>query len=74
MKIFQIISQLPSKLQKAWQDLIQALTTSFELQVWQTQKNGQVCWHAYDPKTGRSACFGCEDDMRVWIEQRYYAN
>lgn len=64
---------LKSKLQNAWQRLVIAITTSSQLQVWQTHLvNGDCSWHAYDPMTGRSACFGTETEMRVWIETQYY--
>ncbi len=66
MKILEL-----SKFKLVWQYLVKALATSLELQVWQTRCNGCVSWHAYDPITKREAHFGCEEDMRMWIEQRH---
>jgi hypothetical protein len=60
-------------LSKLLRDIVTTLTTS-ELQVWQKRdRHGYTCWYAYDPMTATHTCFGSEDDMRVWIEQRYYA-
>lgn len=74
MKIADKWSPLKSKLQKAWHSLVIAITNSSQLQVWQTHlPNGDSSWHAYDPMTGRSVCFGSETEMRVWIETQYYA-
>ncbi len=33
---------------------------------------GFIFWQAYNPMTGRSACFGSEAEMRMWIEMQYY--
>ncbi|WP_335078288.1 hypothetical protein [Nostoc sp.] len=50
------------------------MTSSSDLQVWQeSDRRGHIsCWHAYDPITGRSACFGSEEEMRIWIDKCYY--
>jgi hypothetical protein len=73
MKIVDAWLLLKSKLPEMWQSLVTLLTTSSELQVWQTRlANGDYSWHAYDPMTNRSACFGSEAEMRVWIEMQYY--
>jgi hypothetical protein len=73
MKILDKWLLIKSTLQKVWHSLITVMTTSPQLQVWQTHlANGDCSWHAYDPMTGRSACFGSEADMRVWIETQYY--
>lgn len=75
MKILDGWLPLGAELQKVWQKLVKALTTSSELRVWQTfDCCGHPCWHAYDPATGRSACFGSESEIRVWVEQRYYTS
>ncbi|AFZ25485.1 hypothetical protein Cylst_3333 [Cylindrospermum stagnale PCC 7417] len=73
MKIFYTWLLVGSKCQSVWQSLVRLLTTSSELQVWQTHRGGDTAWHAYDPMTGRSACFGSEAEMRMWIEMQYYS-
>ena len=73
MKIVDRWLPIKSQLQTVWYSLVAAMTTSSQLQVWQTRlANGDCSWHAYDPMTGRSACFGSETEMRVWIETQYY--
>lgn len=45
-----------------------------EVRVWQRRDRlGHVGWHGYDPTTGDYVCFGTEDEIRSWIEQRYYS-
>ncbi|GAX38008.1 hypothetical protein [Nodularia sp. NIES-3585] len=73
MKIVEVWLRLDSKLQIFWQKLVTALSASSELQVWQkSDRSGHIYWQAYNPITGRSACFGSEAEMRVWIEMQYY--
>lgn len=56
-----------------WQRLIYTFCKGNELQVWKKRDRlGYTYWHAYDPATGYSSCFGSEAEMRVWIEQHYY--
>lgn len=55
-------------IRKLWQQFHTWLVSSSDLQVWQESD----CWRAYDPMTGRSACFGSEEEMRVWIDKCYY--
>lgn len=61
-------------LKKVWQNVLTWMYSSSELQVWhESDCKGRIsCWHAYDPITGRSACFGSEEEIRIWIEQSYY--
>lgn len=63
---------LKSKLDSVWQKLTLLFTSNSELQVWSTRdRNGDLSWHAYDPITRHYVCFGSEDDIRAWIEQRF---
>ncbi|MBW4555667.1 MAG: hypothetical protein KME59_06975 [Trichormus sp. ATA11-4-KO1] len=74
MKIVDAWLQLESKFQRVWQSLVTALSTSNELQVWQkSDRFGHIFWQAYNPATGCSACFGSEEEIRVWIEMQYYS-
>jgi len=60
--------------QRLWQHLVIWMNSSSDLQVWQEldHRGHTSCWHAYDPITGRSVCFGSEEEMRVWIDKCYY--
>ena len=61
-------------LRKYLQHFVIWMTSGSDLQVWQeSDRRGHIsCWHAYDPITGRSACFGSEEEMRIWIDKCYY--
>lgn len=60
-------------LTKLWQQFINFLSTSNELQIWQSEdRYGNTQWNAYDPATGRSTSLNSDVEMRAWIEQRYY--
>lgn len=55
-----------------WNWLIDSYTHQPEPKVWQsTDRQGQLCWHAYDPVTNRSFWCASEDEMRCWLEERY---
>ncbi|KOP24801.1 hypothetical protein AMR41_19490 [Hapalosiphon sp. MRB220] len=59
-------------LRKIWQEIINYLVASQELQVKQkTDRHGNYYWQAYDPTTGKSFMSGSESDMLAWIEQLY---
>lgn len=74
MKIINFPKQILLLMKNTWQHFLTLLVHSSELQVWQeSDRQGRTfSWHAYDPLTGRSACFGSEEEMRIWIEQSYY--
>ncbi|MBE8998170.1 MULTISPECIES: hypothetical protein [unclassified Nostoc] len=61
-------------LQKYWQHFVIWMASGSDLQVWhESDWRGHISsWHAYDPMTGRSACFGSEEEMRIWIDKCYY--
>lgn len=61
-----------NKLISLWQSVVRFLETSSEPQVWTTEdKNHQTQWNVFDPVTGQSAQFNSEEDVRVWLEERY---
>jgi hypothetical protein len=74
MQIFNFSKEILPKIKNVWQHFVTWLVSSSELQVWQeSDRRGRAfSWHAYDPLTGRSACFGSEEEMRIWIERCYY--
>lgn len=68
-----ILQALGSGLKHIWQAVATFWVGSDEVQVWQSRNRaGHVLWHAYDPKTGTSAAISTEDELRTWIEERYY--
>jgi hypothetical protein len=59
-------------LKKIGRSLIQFLSSSAELQVWQElDEQGDTSWSAYDPTTQQSVHHLSEQQMRIWIEQRH---
>ncbi|GAB4234849.1 MAG: hypothetical protein Kow00121_62530 [Elainellaceae cyanobacterium] len=56
-----------------WTRFINQVTQTPEPHVWQhSDRHGHITWHAYDPMTDRSYSSGSEDEMRQWLEERYY--
>ncbi|HZG39269.1 MAG TPA: hypothetical protein VEZ50_11370 [Nodosilinea sp.] len=43
-----------------------------ELRIWQRTRNGQPLWFAHDPVTNRTRSFHSEQDVRYWLDKRYY--
>lgn len=51
------------------------LLVSPNLHVWCTcDDQGNIWWNAYDPTSRRSVYHLSEEQMLVWVEQRYYMN
>ena len=60
-----------------FQNLKKAITNYLnnytEPKVWQSiSDQGDIIWHIYYPKTGRSGSFTSEEEARIWIEEQYY--
>lgn len=43
-----------------------------EPRIWQRTRQGQPTWFAHDPITNRTRQFSSEQDVRLWLEKRYY--
>lgn len=53
--------------------LSQPLFKQPDVQVWcRRDESGNVWWSAYDPASQRSVDHISQEQMLVWIEQRYY--
>ncbi len=58
---------------KALQGLLESLIGSNELRIWQScDRSGTTWWHVYDPITGKHSSVASEEELRIWIEKRYY--
>lgn len=54
--------------------LMHQLTGSSEPRVWQTHDAyGQTLWNANDPTTSRTIRNASENEIRIWLEERYVA-
>ncbi|MGF1567091.1 MAG: hypothetical protein ACFCVD_03285 [Nodosilinea sp.] len=58
-------------LQQRSQRLISSMTDSTNPQIRQL-RDGDLRWRAYDPISGQRASFSSENELRQWLEQRYY--
>lgn len=60
-------------LKQIWQPIARMLESNTEPYVWKTyDQMGNPIWHAHDPVTGQESEWISEDDLRVWLEERYY--
>ncbi len=62
-----------SAFKKVLQRLIESLIGSNDLRIWQScDRSGTTWWHVYDPITGKHSSVASEEELRIWIEKRYY--
>lgn len=47
-------------------------TGQTEPRIWQRHRQGQSLWYAHDPVTNRTRQFSSEQEVRLWLEKRYY--
>jgi hypothetical protein len=63
------IAALPSRF---WDTFTNWLICSTEPRIWQKRdRYGNLSWRLYDPSTRLSATFASEDEVRIWLEERY---
>lgn len=65
-------SPLITALQRCGQTLVQFLTNGHNPCIQQRRQNGTLVWRVYDPMTQQIQRFYSEDDLRIWLEERYY--
>ncbi len=66
-------SKLFSLFNKIWQYILIAQAEAQQPKIWQRRDRlGQIWWYGYDPVTDRSICRDSEDEIRIWLEERYY--
>jgi hypothetical protein len=52
--------------------IMRFFTANQELRIWQRTRNGRQVWFAYDPITDQKRQFLAEEDVRRWLDARYY--
>lgn len=53
--------------------IVEYFNSQSEIKVWQRQDRfGNEYWEVYDPNTHRSASFGSEEEVRIWIEELFH--
>jgi hypothetical protein len=56
-----------------WHALGRILTQSSDLSVTQRRDDfGNESFRVYDPMTRKYSAFSSEQEIRIWLEQRYY--
>lgn len=62
---------LQSTLSLIW-DMVLSLLSN-ESRIWQGRDRfGKLYWHIYDPSGDRSITFTSEQEIRKWLDQRFY--
>ncbi|MBD1852685.1 hypothetical protein [Leptolyngbya sp. FACHB-711] len=65
--------RLSDWLRQIWRPISRMLESTTEPHIWKTyDQMGNPIWHAHDPITGQESEWISEDDLRVWLEERYY--
>lgn len=55
--------------------VLNSMSSSKTYQIWKkTDGIGHTWWYVYDPSTQRTHYFSSENEVRVWIESRYYSS
>jgi hypothetical protein len=66
-------AQTHSKKATLWQRWIQALVGNQEPQIFHRRdRQGYSYLEVYDPTSGKTHSFNTTQEVRVWLEQRYY--
>jgi hypothetical protein len=48
------------------------LAASDDPHVWRSHDRNGETWNAYDPVTGKQILRASEEELRMWLESRYY--
>lgn len=68
-----ISAYLAFALKQFGERLVRFVSGSHEVQVWQGRdRRGNTYWRVYDPVTKASDSFSSVNEVRIWLEQRYY--
>lgn len=71
-KLTNLSQALVTTFKNAGASVVHQLTRPNEVRVWQvSDRQGEICWKAYDPYSNATSYLSSENDLRVWLEQRY---
>lgn len=60
-------------LEQLWNFVLEILTRSPEPKIYEKHdRNGKLYFQVYDPITHQSSTFNTEQEVRIWLDQRYY--
>ena len=55
------------------QTLFKSLSGGNEIEIWQSRdRHGNLLWNVRDRLSGRSAQLDSEQEVRIWLEERYH--
>ncbi|MBE9142267.1 hypothetical protein [Planktothrix mougeotii] len=61
-----------TKIQSTWNKMIAMVTAGKEPKIWlSSDAEGKRYWNAFDPQTHCFVEHLSEEEMRIWIEERY---
>jgi hypothetical protein len=62
-------------LRRIWDFVVDCYIPTTEPRIWEKRdRHGITWWEVYDPMTGQSRCCSSKQEVRAWLEQRYYRN
>ena len=68
-----LLKQVTSALQTIWHHTMDYFTRGDEPRIRMTStQSGQKIWHLYDPVTQEKVTASSEEEVRFWLETRYY--
>ena len=68
-----LFTQLTKLVEKICQRIFNEIQTASELQITQVlDKSGNLAWRVYDPITYNTFIFNDEEEVKIWLEERYY--
>lgn len=65
-------SPLAQTLKQLGDRTMRFFTGQAEPRIWQRTRQGQPTWFAHDPISNRTRQFTSEQEVRLWLEKRYY--
>jgi GTP-binding protein EngB required for normal cell division len=66
-------SGFASKLNQIWNRIVKSMTTRNAITIDSLKgKSGNIYWTTQDSISGRRMFFGTEQEVRAWLDQRYY--
>lgn len=58
---------------RLWDFLLDTLGRTSEPRIYRKHdRHGNQYFHVYDPSTGMSSTFASEQEVRIWLDRRYY--
>ncbi|MEC4986278.1 MAG: hypothetical protein SAJ37_06645 [Oscillatoria sp. PMC 1068.18] len=70
---FQKIWQIVAK-DIVWEYFLKITVRSSEPRIYEKQNSqGKIYWQVYDPVTNFCGSFASENEVRIWLEKRYYS-